>query len=266
MTAMTTLTTHQRHLHPTPARLLLGLVATAALFAGCGDSGTAPDTAVAPVIDLGNGADYKPTLDAAHVADLIDNPYLPLAVGSEWRYEGPTDEGIETITVLVTGERKTVMGISAYVVRDTVEINGELVEDTYDWFAQDDQGNVWYLGEDVKDYENGVVVSTAGSWEAGVDGALPGIAMPAQPAVGDAYRLEYYAGEAEDMFEIIAADRTLTVPFGTYDRAITTKDWTPLSPAVIEEKWHAYGVGLIYGTHISGGSGTVELVSYTPGA
>ena len=254
---------------PTTSRLLFSLAATAAILTACGDTASSTTDSVVvviePVIDLGDGADYTPSLDPAHIADVIDNPYLPLAVGSEWRYEGTSDEGIETITVVVTGDRKTVMGISAYVVRDTVELNGEIVEDTYDWFAQDDEGNVWYLGEDVKDYENGVLVSTAGSWEAGVDGALPGIAMPAEPAVGDAFRLEYYAGEAEDMFEIIAVDRTLTVPFGTFDRAITTKDWTPLSPDVIEEKWHAFGVGLLYETHISGGGGTVELVSYTAG-
>lgn len=244
------------------------LVAITALLVGCGDATKSSDTSdnsTVPVIDLGNPAEYRPTLDPAHMADVIDNPYLPLAVGSEWKYEGTSDEGIETITVVVTGDRKTIMGISAIVVRDTVAVNGVVVEDTYDWFAQDDQGNVWYLGEDVKDYEDGVVVSTAGSWEAGVNGALPGIAMPALPALGDAYRLEYYAGEAEDMFQIIGVDRTLTVAFGTFDRAITTKDWTPLSPAVIEEKWHAYGVGLLYETHIAGGSGAVELVSYTPG-
>lgn len=242
------------------------LFAIAALLGACGDSTTkSSDTTIAPVIELGDPADYKPSLDPAHFVDFIDNPYLPLAVGAEWKYEGESDEGTETITVVVTGDRKTIMGISAFVVRDTVELNGQVVEDTYDWFAQDDQGNVWYLGEDVKDYEDGVVVSTAGSWEAGVEGALPGIAMPAQPELGDAYRLEYLAGEAEDMFEIIAVDRTLTVPFGTFDRAITTKDWTPLSPDVIEEKWHAYGVGLLYETHIAGGVGSVELVSFTPG-
>lgn len=241
--------------------------AAAALLAACGDSKTSTTTdSIPPVIDLGDGADYKPTLDPANFVDVIDNPYLPLAVGAEWYYEGMSGEGLETITVVVTGDRKTILGISAFVVRDTVTLDGELIEDTYDWFAQDKEGTVWYLGEDVKDYENGVVVSTAGSWEAGVDGALAGIAMPAVPALGEAYRLEYYAGEAEDMFEIIGVDRTLTVPFGTFDRAITTKDWTPLSPDVIEEKWHAFGVGLLYETHISGGGGFVELVSYTPGS
>lgn len=254
----------------TATRLVIGLIATAVTIAGCGDSATSPDTspdtAVPPVIDLASGADYKPALDPAHVADVIDNPFMPLTVGSEWKYEGPSDGSIETVTVVVTGDRRTVMGISAYVVLDTVEVNGELVQETYDWFTQDDKGNVWYLGEDAKTYEGGVVVSTEGSWEAGVGGALPGIVMPAQPTLGDAFRQEYHAGDAEDMFEIIGVDRTLTVAAGTYDRAITTKDWTPLSPNAIEEKWFAYGVGLIYETHISGGSGTSELVSFTPGS
>ncbi len=248
--------------HP---RRLLRLIATVAILASCGDSKSTTNDTVAPVIDLGDPADYRPALDPAHVADVIDNPYLPLAVGSEWKYEGTSDEGTETITVVVTGDRKSIMGISAYVVHDTVELDGNVIEDTFDWFAQDDEGNVWYLGEDTKEYDNGVVTGTSGSWEAGVDGALPGIAMPAQPAVGDAYRLEYYAGEAEDVFEITGVDGTLTVPFGTFDRAIATKDWTRLEPDLIEEKWYAFGVGQLYETHISGGSGTVELISYTPG-
>lgn len=239
-----------------------------AILAACGDSkstSTSKDT-VAPVIDLGDPADYKPALDAAHVADVIDNPYLPLAVGAEWIYEGTSDEGTETITVVVTGDRKTIMGISAYEIHDTVELDGVIIEDTLDWYAQDDQGNVWYMGEDTKEYDtNGVVTSTAGSWEAGVDGALPGIAMPVQPAVGDKYRTEYYAGEAEDVFEILEIDGSLTVPFGTFDQVITTKDWTRLEPDLIEEKSYAFGVGQLYETHVSGGTGTVELISYTPG-
>ena len=241
------------------------LIATAALLTACGDSKSTSKETVAPVIDLGDPADYKPALDAAHVADVIDNPYMPLAVGSEWKYEGSTPDGTEITTVTVTSDRKTIMGISAYVVHDTLELDGKIVEDTYDWFTQDDQGNVWYLGEDTKEFDNGVVTSTAGSWEAGIDGALPGIAMPAQPAVGDAYRQEYYAGEAEDMFKIVAINGNLTVPFGTFDRAITTNDWTPLEPDVIEEKWYAFGVGLLHEADLSGSGATDELISYTPG-
>lgn len=250
-------------------------------LAGCGDaeptaastptastpavSEQAPATVVA-VIDPDDGGDYSPTLDPLSFVDVIDNPYLPLPVGARWRYEGESAGEIETIEITVTGERKIIVGISAIVVRDTVTIGGQLVEDTYDWFAQDADGNVWYLGEDVKDYENGVVVSTAGSWQAGVDGALPGIVMPATPGSGDVYRQEFYAGEAEDMMQIVNVGGTLTVAAGAFDDVVTTKDWTPLEPDTIEEKAYAFGVGKIREAKIAGGEGFAELVEYTLGA
>ena len=143
----------------------------------------------------------------------------------------------------MTNKRKTVMDIAATAVGDSVYVDDELVEDTYDWFAQDRDGNVWYLGEDSKEYAGGEVVSTEGSWEAGVDGALPGIVMPSEPAVGGAFRQEFYAGEAEDMFEIIAVGGSTEVPAGRFNDVVTTRDWTPLEPEVIEEKQYAPGVG-----------------------
>jgi hypothetical protein len=267
-------------------RPLLTTVSIAAAFlassalAGCGDddppaatatsastataSQEAPTTVVA-VINPDDGGDYSPTLDPASFVDVIDNPYLPMPVGAHWRYEGESEGEIETVEVSVTGDRKTIMGISAFVVRDTVTIDGELVEDTYDWFAQDADGNVWYLGEDSKEYENGVVTSTEGSWEAGVDGALPGIVMPAAPAPGDVYRQEFYAGEAEDMMEIVSVDARLSVPAGEFADVVMTKDWTPLEPATIEEKAYAPGVGKIREAKSAGGDGFAELVEYTLG-
>ena len=224
-----------------------------------------PPSVIAAVIDPGDGGVYSPNLDPADFVDVIDNPYLPMPIGAHWQYEGESDGEIEIVDITVTGERKLVMGISAFVVRDTVTIGGELVEDTYDWFAQDIEGNVWYLGEDVKDYENGVVVSTAGSWEAGVDGALPGIVMPATPTTGDVYRQEFYVGEAEDMMEIIGVGDTVTVPAGTFDDVISTRDWTPLDPDTIEEKAYARGVGKIREAKTAGGAGYAELVEYTLG-
>ena len=224
----------------------------------------APATVLA-LIDPGDGGDYSPTLDPASFVDVIDNPYLPMPVGAHWRYEGESDGDTETVEVTVTGDRKTIMGISAFVVRDTVMIGGELVEDTYDWFAQDADGNVWYLGEDSKEYEGGVVTSTEGSWQAGVDGALPGIVMPATPTPGDVYRQEFYAGEAEDMMEIGGVGGTLTVVAGAFDDVVTTKDWTPLEPDTIEEKAYAFGVGKIREAKTAGGAGFAELVEYTLG-
>lgn len=239
--------------------------------AACGDedggsSAATTTSLVTPVIDPGDGGDYHPVIDPADFVDRIDNPYLPFLPGARWVYEGESDGEHERTVVEVTGDTREVMGITATVVRDTVYVNGELAEDTYDWFAQDRDGNVWYLGEDTYEYENGKPVSDAGAWEAGVDGALPGIAMPAHPEVGQAYRQEYYAGEAEDLGEILEVAVAKTIGLGTYDDVVVTKDWNPLEPDVVEEKSYAAGIGLIYETKTVGGEETVELVEHTPGA
>jgi len=155
--------------------------------------------------------------------------------------------------------------VSTVVVRDRVSVDGEVVEDTLDWFVQDVDGNVWYLGEDVKDYEGGELVSTGGSWEAGIDGAQPGIVMLASPTVGDAYRQERYPGEAEDMGEVLRVDGSNTVAAGTFDDVLVTRDWNPLEPDVIEEKSYAPGVGLIGERKVAGGDEEVELVEHIPG-
>ncbi|MGH9178861.1 MAG: hypothetical protein ACRD0N_09950 [Acidimicrobiales bacterium] len=248
-------------------RWLAGLAIVGVIAAGCGDNG-GDDTSgnAAPVIDPGDGGDYAPVLEPADFVDVIDNPFLPLLPGSRWVYQGESDGETERIEVVVTDERRTVMGAQATVVRDTVtDADGALVEDTFDWFAQDRDGNVWYLGEDSREYEDGQVASTEGSWEAGVDGALPGIVMPAQPTVGFAYRQEYYAGEAEDMAEVVRVDEAKTVRFGDFDDVVVTRDWNPLEPDVVEEKYYAPGVGLIFETKTVGGEEHVELIQYTRG-
>jgi hypothetical protein len=181
-------------------------------------------------------------------------------------YQGTSDGEDERIEVVVTGETREVMGIDAAVVRDTVSVEGEVVEDTYDWFAQDADGNVWYLGEESKEYEDGEVTSTAGSWEAGVDGALPGIVMPADPAVGQAYRQEFYEGEAEDLAEVLHVDGSETVAGEPYDGLVVTEEWNPLEPDVVEEKSYSRGIGLVLEVTTAGGEGRVELVEFTPGA
>lgn len=217
------------------------------------------------IIDPGDGGAYSVALDPADFVARIDNPLLPLLPGSRWVYEGESDGEVERIEVVVTNETRVVMGITATVVRDTVSVGGEVVEDTWDWFAQDADGNVWYLGEDTAEYENGEVVSTAGAWEAGVDGALPGIVMKAQPQIGDAYRQEYYEGEAEDMAEVVRTGVTETVPYGSFAGLVVIEEWTPLEASVVEEKYYAEGIGVVLEVVVRGGSGRVELVEYTPG-
>ena len=134
---------------------------------------------------------YQPEIDPADFVDVINNPYFPITPGAKYIYEGETEDGLERIEVEILAETRDVMGVTTTVIRDTVYLDGELIEDTFDWYAQDKEGNVWYFGEDSKEYENGAVVNTKGSWEAGVDGAQPGLIMPANPQVGQTYRQEY---------------------------------------------------------------------------
>ena len=154
------------------------------------------------------------------------------------------------------------MGIEARVVHDVVTENGGLVEDTYDWYAHEDDGNVWYLGEDTKEYEDGEVVSIEGSWEAGVDGAQPGILLPGDPKPGLRYRQEYLEGEAEDRAEVIALDARVRVPFGRFEDVLETEDTTPLEPDLVEEKFYAKGVGPVLARTVTGGSGREQLVEF----
>jgi hypothetical protein len=228
-----------------------------------GDAGSTSSVAAEPVVDPGDGGDYDPQIDPANFVATIDNPYLPLAPGSVWEYEGTSEDGTERVVVEVTDETREVMGVTATVVRDRVYVGDELVEDTDDWFAQDADGNVWYFGEEVENFEDGQLEDTDGSWEAGVDGALPGIVMPADPQVGDAFRQEFYEGEAEDMFEILAVDGERSVPAGDFSDALVTEDWNPLEPDVVEQKTYAPGVGLIYEEKTVGGEEFVELIEYT---
>lgn len=202
-------------------------------------------------------------LDPADFVASIDNPYWPMAPGSKWVYRETDAEGKEQqVEVTVTAETKKILGIDATVVHDVVSEDGQLIEDTYDWYGQDTTGNIWYLGEDTKEYEDGKVVSTEGSWEAGVDGAQAGILVPGNPEVGMAYRQEYYAGEAEDNGEILSLDERVEVPFGSFERVLMTKDTTPLEPKVLEHKFYARGVGPVLAIGISGGGGREELVSF----
>ena len=189
-----------------------------------------------------------------------------MAVGSRWVYRETDSEGTEQrVVVTVTPRTKLVAnGVEAAVVRDVVTEDGVPVEVTDDWYAQDSAGSIWYLGERTTEYENGKPASTAGSFEAGVDGAQPGVIMPAEPAAGQAYRQEYYAGEAEDTGEIVSTDVQAEVPFGHFEPALMTKDLNPLEPKVLEFKFYARGVGPVLAIGVSGSSGREELLSFRP--
>ncbi len=253
----------------------LALALTAGLLvAGCGsdsDDNAAQTTTAAPptattettsadsTADLPQGGEPV-ELDPADFTTKIEHPYWPMPRGARWVYTSDS----ERIVVEVTNRKKRIKGVEALVLRDTVtqRDGGGFVEVTDDWYAQDKDGNVWYLGEDTKEYKDGTVSSTKGSWEHGVDGAYAGVIMPAKPRSGLSYRQEYYAGQAEDAAKVVSVDAKVTVPFGTFENSVKTADTTRLEPGVLEYKYYARGVGHVLRTTKDGG-GREELVSFS---
>ena len=192
----------------------------------------------------------------------IDNPYLPMVPGTRRVFrETGGDGAAQKVVVTVTSRTKRVAsGVVARVVRDTVTERGQVVEDTFDWYAQDDRGNVWYLGEDTTEYEDGRPVTKEGSWEAGVDGAQAGIIMPARPRVGMQYRQEHYAGHAEDMARVLSLDEQAEVPAGHFTGVLLTREWNPIEPGALEYKLYAKGIGPVLAVMVSGGTDREELL------
>ena len=193
----------------------------------------------------------------------IDNKYFPLKPGTTFFYVGTKEGEPQSDELIVTDRTKEVDGITARVVRDNAYENGKLVEFTDDWYAQDDNGNVWYMGEFTNEVENGKVVSNEGSWEAGVKGAKPGIFMEANPKVGDTYQQEFSKGIAEDRAEIVSLTDSVCVPYGCFNNVLETRETTPIEPGVEEHKFFAPGVGDIKEQLFSGGSEILELTKIT---
>jgi hypothetical protein len=200
-------------------------------------------------------------LDPAQFTTEIDHPYWPMKPGTRWTYREVEDGEVKEVVVVATTQTKRIAnGITARVVRDTVRVDGSIIEDTFDWYAQDAHGNLWYLGEDTAEFENGKLTTRSGSFEAGVDGALGGIMLPADPTPGMRYRQEYYKGEAEDNGEVLSTAEMAEVPAGLYRGALLTKDTITIEPDVQEYKLYAKGVGPVLVLGVSGGSGREELI------
>jgi hypothetical protein len=204
------------------------------------------------------GAPYSIAINPADFHGYIDNSFFPMTAGSTFTFDG--DEHVE---VKVLDTQKVILGVPVVVVSDKVFDGDELVEDTLDYYAEDVRGNVWYFGEDTAEYEKGKVTSRAGSWIAGVDGAMPGIVMLAHPQVGDVYRQEYLKGEAEDLAVVTAVSGSITVPLGTWSGAdvLVTEEWTPLEPGVRERKTYVIGYGVVETRAIEGDPELVTLRS-----
>ena len=215
----------------------------------------APSMAVSKLPQFPNPSDF---------VDVIDNPYFPLQPGTRFVYLG--EDGTEPLKNVtdVTHLDKTILGVKVVVVLDRVFISGVLAEKTFDYYAQDKHGNVWYLGEDTKEYDaNGNVITTAGTFHAGENGATAGIIMRAHPKVGETTQQEFAPGVAEDLGTVVRLGATVTVPYGKFHPCLETKDFTPLEPGAKENKFYCRGIGFVKGRDISGGSVHMELTRIT---
>src|SRR3954451_5696556 len=225
----------------------------------CGSDSSKPKAASLP-----EGGE-KVKLDPADFSTTIDNPYLPFPVGSKWVYREVEDGVVQRVVVTVAAKTKLIAnGVRARIVHDQVTVHSRVKEDTHDWYAQDRDGNVWYLGEDTTEFPKGNKASKAGSFEAGVKGAQAGVVMPAHPEPGMSYRQEYLKGEAEDRGKVLSVERKTKVPYGSFDHVLLTEDSTPLEPDATEHKYYARNVGSLLEVAVSGDS-RAELVSFVKG-
>lgn len=204
------------------------------------------------------------SINPADFVKVVDNKFFPLKPGTTFFYEGEKEGVPISDEMFVTNKTKKILGVTCVVVQDHAFTNGVLSEDTLDFYAQDKAGNVWYFGEDTKELDaNGNVISTEGTWLAGVNGAQPGIIMEANPKKNDFYQQEHAPGVAEDQAKVLSLNKSATVPYGSFDDLLLTEETTPLDPRDIEHKYYAAGIGFILGVAVKGGNERTELVNIT---
>ena len=229
----------------------------------CGQDGrwaqaTAPTPGGAPITSTSNLVAIP--FDANNFVSGVTNPYFPLPPGKVFTYHDLLKDSQELNTVTVTKDKKNILGVAVTVVHDQVFLDdGSLAEDTFDWYAQDKQGNVWYFGEDTKTFDHGTLTGTTGSWEAGQKSAKAGVIMLANPHVGDVYKQEEAPGVA-DMAKVVSLDETVTVPYGTFAHCLETTEYTPVEPGDRSRKFYAPGVGNVLEIATRQGGERVELV------
>jgi hypothetical protein len=257
-----------KQLPPRATASTIAFAVLAILASGCRSSGgerrsstTAPSSSASSLAPI--RGPYSPSIDPANFVRAIDNPLWPLEPGTAFHYEGVRGKTPQTDDEVVTHQTKQILGISSTVVRDTVSEHGRPIEKTLDFYAQDKQGNVWYLGEDSFELQNGRFVKASDSWRSGVDGAKPGIIMPASPQPGDSYRQEYYPpGEALDQARVLGYRGPVKVPYGSFKRSLVTSEFSPLEPQT-EEKFYVAGVGEILERVVKGHREEFQLMSVT---
>ena len=240
------------------SKLLTGIAAAA--IAGTTAILWAPWASSTPGAASACGTTYSPVLDPARFVPVVDNPYFPLPVGTTLVYIGTKDGKSQTDRVTVTDRTKEILGITTTVVRDVARHHGDLLEKTFDFYAQDDQGTVWYLGEDTTAFEPNGHTDTSGSFVAGVDGAQPGIIMEGNPRIPDAYRQECYAGQAEDTAWVVATTGSSKVPYGKVQHVLTTLESTRIEPGAYDEKVYGPGIGIVSEHALTGDNEVARLV------
>ena len=251
-----------------PIAAACSLALLAALAAGCGSS-SEPSSSAAATTTPGSpstlapiSGHYAPSIDAANFVKRVDNRYFPLKPGTAFHFAGVRGTTPQTDDMVVTHRTKRILGIAATVVQDTVSEHGKPVERTFDWYAQDRQGNVWYVGEDAFEKQHGVFKKASDSWQSGVNGAQPGIIMPAHPRPGDRYRQEYYPpGQALDEAHVLGTG-SVKVPYGTFRRVLVTSEFSPLEPQT-EQKYYAAGIGEVSERVVKGHHEAFQLVRVT---
>src|SRR5262245_8770923 len=263
----------ERRLPHTASRGVASAFVLALVLSSCGSSagGTSPSTGPTATPETSTPASelapthgtYAPIVAPSNFVATVDNPFWPLKPGTTYVYQGVRGSTPQTDTEVVTQQTKQILGITATGVRATVHEHGAPIERTFDWYAQDRQGNVWYLGEDSLEMRHGHFVTASDSWESGVDGAQPGIIVPAAPTIGEAYRQEYYPpGQALDEARVLSLTGQLQVPYGAYTGLLVTSERSPLEPQT-ERKCYAPGVGEIAEKVVKGHHEQFQLVSVT---
>lgn len=206
---------------------------------------------------------YLPSIEPANFVATIDNRYFPLRPGTGFHYRGVKGAAAQTDDMIVTHQLQNVLGVRCTVVRDTVSQHGKPLERTFDWYAQDRDGNVWYMGEDARELKNGRFVRASDSWQAGVNGAKPGVIMPANPQPGEVYRQEYYPpGGALDQARVLGRGTIVHVPAGSFKRPLVTIEWSPVEPQ-FEKKYYVAGLGEVMEQVVAGGHEQFQLVKVT---
>jgi len=254
--------------HSIHTRAILALAAVSALIGGgsAAVAATKAGSQASGPIESGAGPGWPAALSPSDFVARVDNPWFPLQPGSEYRYTGLKDRSETVDVVRVTDRAKRILGVKTTVVHDVVAVNGRPEEETNDFYAQDRHGNVWYFGEATKTLDShGHTISTEGSFQAGVNGARAGVLIPGHPKVGLVARQEFSPGQAEDHFRVLDLNAEVSVPFVSSRNALRTREWTPLEPDVLDNKYYVRGIGTVREIAVKGPVERLRLVSFNKG-